>query len=251
MTMTSTSCTRLILVVLLTGGPAFLSQAAFACGPDAPKSDNPLLNPAHSPLSEPTQQAKVDNEDRNVLLQLTLNRRGNVREVKILQGPADLTDAAIRAAKKRNFKHHDTWGEPDAQTVMVAVTFPARKNAEPEIRQARVGGVPACIYISGRIRVASDVMEFHVMHRVNPLFPPGAPNDLTFLAVGVVIDKDGNVVKVWKLSGPDALIAPALEAVKQWKYNPYKLDGLPLEVETAVWLKFPQTIRIPPLPASE
>jgi hypothetical protein len=243
------SCQRLIRVVFLAICPAFLTSAAFACGPDLPKTDNPFLNPTHSPLSEPTQRVKA--EDRTVLLQLTLSHRGSVREVKVVQGPADLTDAAIKAAKKRNFKHHDTWGEPDAQTVTVAVTYPQGENAKPEIRQAMAAGVPGCIYLPARIRVASQAAESYVAQRVEPIYPAGVPNDLVFLAVGVVIDKDGNVVNAWKLSGPDALITPAIEAVKKWKYKPYLLNGEPIEVDTTVWLKFPQTISIPPMPASE
>jgi Gram-negative bacterial TonB protein C-terminal len=245
------SCQRSILVVLFAAGSAFLAQSAFACGPDSPGVATALTSKTTSPLSEPTQNAKAKTEDRTVLLQLTLSHRGFVREVKVVQGPADLTDAAIKAAKKRNFKHHDTWGEPDSQTIDVAVTYPHGENAKPEIRQAMVGGVPGCIYLPARIRVASQVMESYVAQRVEPSYPAGAPNDLVFLAVGIVIGKDGNIVKAWKLSGPDDLISPAIDAVKQWKYKPYLLNGESTEVETTVWLKFPQTISIPPLPASD
>jgi hypothetical protein len=244
-----TSCSRSILITLVATGSAFLAQAAFACGPDAPSVNSALTNKTSSPISEPTQ--RVEAEDRTVLLQLTLSHRGSVREVKVVQGPADLTDAAIKAAKKRNFKHHDAWGEPDAQTVTVAVTYPQGENAKPEIRQAMAAGVPGCIYLPARIRVASQAAESYVAQRVEPIYPAGVPNDLVFLAVGVVIDKDGNVVNAWKLSGPDALITPAIEAVKKWKYKPYLLNGEPIEVDTTVWLKFPQTISIPPMPASE
>jgi protein TonB len=42
-----------------------------------------------------------------------------------------------------------------------------------------------------------------------------------------------------KLSGPDELVEAATDAVKQWKYEPFVLNGTPLEVETTVELKFP------------
>jgi Gram-negative bacterial TonB protein C-terminal len=242
------SCQRFILVVLVATGSVFLSQVAFACGPDTPGVATALTTKTTSAVSDPTQPPKA--EDRIVLLQLTLSHRGSVRDVKVVQGPADITDAAIKAAKRRNYKHHDTWGEPDAQTIDVAVTYPHGENAKPEIRQARPAGVPGCIYVT-RIRVASRVMESYVAQRVEPIYPAGVSNDLVFLALGVDIDKDGNVVKAWKLSGPDVLISPAIEAVKQWKYKPYQLNGEPIEVDTTVWLKFPQTISIPPLPGSD
>ena len=53
------------------------------------------------------------------------------------------------------------------------------------------------------------------------------------------IDKEGNVFKVERVSGPDALVPPIIEAVKSWKYEPFLLNGVLVEVETTVELKFP------------
>jgi Gram-negative bacterial TonB protein C-terminal len=216
-----------------------LAQAAFAqCGHASPGVGDALTNRTPSAISEPVHENK--SEDRTVLLQLTLNRRGSVREAKILQGPTNLSAAAIKAAKTQNYKHHDTWGAENEQAMTVAVTFPQGGNAKPEVRQAHLGGVPGCIYVT-RIRVASQVLESYVTQRVEPAYPAGVQNDLVFLALGVEIDKDGNVTKVWKLSGPDELIPAAIDAVKKWKYKPYLLNGEPIEVQTTVWLKFPNS----------
>jgi protein TonB len=46
-------------------------------------------------------------------------------------------------------------------------------------------------------------------------------------------------LKAEKISGPDALAAPAIDTVKAWKYETYLLNGVPMEVETTVELKFP------------
>jgi Gram-negative bacterial TonB protein C-terminal len=56
----------------------------------------------------------------------------------------------------------------------------------------------------------------------------------------VRIDKDGNVLRAEKVTGPDSLVALAIEAVKAWKYQRYLLNGAPMEVETTVELKLPQ-----------
>ncbi len=53
------------------------------------------------------------------------------------------------------------------------------------------------------------------------------------------VDKNGNVFKVERISGPDALVSPVIEAVKSWKYKPFLLNGDSVEVETTVELKFP------------
>lgn len=58
----------------------------------------------------------------------------------------------------------------------------------------------------------------------------------------MVIDKQGNVYRVEKVSGPDIVAVPAIEAVKNWKYEPYLLYGDPVEVETSVELDCFQSI---------
>jgi len=43
------------------------------------------------------------------------------------------------------------------------------------------------------------------------------------------------------LSGPPLLIQSALDAVKQWRYRPYVLNGEPVEVETTITVMFSLT----------
>ncbi len=53
-----------------------------------------------------------------------------------------------------------------------------------------------------------------------------------------LIDKEGHVAWLRALTGPAALQQPSLEAVRQWVYKPYLLDGQPAEVETEINLVF-------------
>ena len=52
------------------------------------------------------------------------------------------------------------------------------------------------------------------------------------------IDKEGNVYKTELISGHPLLAPAAIEAVQQWKYKPYLLNGTPVEVETQVQVNF-------------
>lgn len=54
----------------------------------------------------------------------------------------------------------------------------------------------------------------------------------------VLIDKQGHVANIKPVSGHPILIQSALDAVKQWEYQPFLLNGQPAEVETAVEVKF-------------
>jgi protein TonB len=63
-------------------------------------------------------------------------------------------------------------------------------------------------------------------------------------------------MKVRVLSGPAMLRQAAMDAVKQWIYKPYVLNGKPVEVLTTVNLIFalgekPQPSQMPPSPATQ
>jgi TonB family protein len=49
-----------------------------------------------------------------------------------------------------------------------------------------------------------------------------------------VISKDGSVERLVVVSGPKELVRSAIDAVSQWKYKPYLLNGQPVEVETTI-----------------
>ena len=52
------------------------------------------------------------------------------------------------------------------------------------------------------------------------------------------ISKDGDIENLQLISGHPMLAPAAIEAVKQWKYKPYLLNGEPVEVETQVQVNF-------------
>jgi protein TonB len=53
-----------------------------------------------------------------------------------------------------------------------------------------------------------------------------------------VISKTGTIENLRVVSGPPLLQQAALDAVKQWRYRPYLLNGEPIEVETTVNVVF-------------
>ena len=52
------------------------------------------------------------------------------------------------------------------------------------------------------------------------------------------ISKNGNISAVKILKGDASLAHAAAEAVKQWKYKPYLLNGEPVEIQTQVTVNF-------------
>jgi TonB family protein len=54
----------------------------------------------------------------------------------------------------------------------------------------------------------------------------------------LTIGKDGSVLKAQRISGHTILANAAIEAVKRWRYDSFRLDGEPVEAESTVRLKF-------------
>lgn len=166
---------------------------------------------------------------------LKLTKGGAVREASVLSGPETLRAPAIKAAKARKYKHRITWPDPRE---MVEVKFPQDGNGAPEIRQAMPAGVSSCVYATS-VRISPEVMQSRLLERVEPAFPAGVGQVEGTVVLRLRVDKNGNVFKVERVSGPDALVPTVIEAVKSWKYKPFLLNGDPVEVETTVELKFP------------
>ena len=53
-----------------------------------------------------------------------------------------------------------------------------------------------------------------------------------------IISKNGTIQNLQVLSGHPMLVTAAVEAVRQWRYRPYILNGEPVEVETQITVNF-------------
>jgi protein TonB len=56
------------------------------------------------------------------------------------------------------------------------------------------------------------------------------------VVLSAVIDKTGNVVSLSVVGGPEVLLKITLDAVKQWEYSPFLIDGKPTDVITEIRL---------------
>ena len=93
---------------------------------------------------------------------------------------------------------------------------------------------------SGRMRVAPAVQQAKLKSAPPPLYPAQA---LQARIQGVVklnatIGKDGAVQNLSLISGHPLLVQPAVDAVKQWVYEPTFVNGAPMEVETTIDVPF-------------
>jgi periplasmic protein TonB len=90
-----------------------------------------------------------------------------------------------------------------------------------------------------QVRV-SHMMEGNLVHRVQPEYPQLARQARIQGAVVLraVINRDGRIENLQVVSGHPMLVPAAIEAVRQWRYQPYYLNDQPVEVETQVTVNF-------------
>jgi protein TonB len=91
-----------------------------------------------------------------------------------------------------------------------------------------------------RVRVSQGVSAGLLVRKVNPAYPPLARQARIQgqVVLRAVISKDGSIEGLTLVSGHPMLAPAAIDAVKQWKYKPYLLNGEPVEVDTEVLVNF-------------
>ncbi len=90
------------------------------------------------------------------------------------------------------------------------------------------------------LRVSQGVSQGLLIKRVQPKYPQAALAAHTQGAVQIeaTVNKEGSVINLKVLSGDPVLAHAALEAVRQWRYKPYYLDGEPVEIQTQITINF-------------
>jgi len=88
--------------------------------------------------------------------------------------------------------------------------------------------------------IVSHLDEGFIIHRVQPVYPRNAIITRTegTVVLAALIDTSGRITQLHALSGHPLLIPAAIDAVRQWRYKPYVLNGAPVEVETQINVNF-------------
>jgi len=112
---------------------------------------------------------------------------------------------------------HRGWQQLEAQT--------ARKDAHAQPPSARI---------------PPEVMERLLIRKVEPVYPDAArrANIQGVVVVDAIIAADGTVVHLQPVSGPDGLTSAAMDAVRWWRFRPYRVQGEPAPVETSLAIEF-------------
>jgi len=154
----------------------------------------------------------------------------------IIRERADLRDS--KAEYEQDIQTADQWVQKALAT--------KKEKAEQGIRPG--GGYapppppppPPSGTVPVRLGISGDGIHPRLINQVPPVYPPLAlqariQGVVRFLAT---IDKNGRVAHLQVQSGHPLLVPPALEAAKQWVYEPTLLNGQPVEVNSQLDVNF-------------
>jgi len=228
----------------------------------------------HSVEPEYPESALADHvSERPVFLSIVIDQQGKVTDAApvprdewppnwYFSEDARLRDAAIQAVKQWEYKPYLLNGQPVEVETRAVVKFKTEPSAGGVIGvPGGVGGVPGGVrgssggVIGGiigsnapppklavpqKVRVSSEVMERNLLKRVEPVYPTMAriAKIQGEVRLQATISKTGAIENLRAVSGHPILIPAAMDAVRQWKYKPFLLNGEPTEVDGTVIVVF-------------
>jgi protein TonB len=115
-----------------------------------------------------------------------------------------------------------------------------RWNRGWEELESSLPGNEKTMALEPQAHVPADVMEKLVTHRVDPDYPAAARLEKLqgVVVLDVVVGRDGSVAEMHAQNGPEVLAQAAMDAMRWWRFEPYRVDGQPVVVETTVAMEF-------------
>lgn len=152
--------------------------------------------------------------------------------VQTAPAPVAVNPAHI-PAKRRNIPATTAQSQqPPAQTYMPAV--------EPPVQPTQPAMPPEPVLPTRPASPASSVQPAKLIQQVPPKYPELAKMAHISgpVTLQITVGTDGAVKNVNVISGHRLLRKAAVDAVRQWLYRPYMLNGKPTEVQTEVTVNF-------------
>ena len=179
-----------------------------------------LLYATEPQYPEEAKQAKIEGK---IVINAETDINGNVVEAVAADGPQILREAAVNAVKQWKYEPFiiDGVKKPVTFTVVVKFRLASKKKKDKPVS-------------------LSAEEKPKLVKKVVPTYPEEAAKAGVEgkIVVEATTDKNGNVINAKVIDGNPVLNQAAIDAVKQWKYEPYILKGVKKPVKFTVVLKF-------------
>ena len=93
---------------------------------------------------------------------------------------------------------------------------------------------------SNPVPVSAETASAYLIHRIEPQYPTQAREQHIQgpVVLSAVVNKDGSVEVLKVVSGDPQLVSAAADAVRHWRFRPYRPHGEPVEFETQIKVNF-------------
>lgn len=177
-----------------------------------------------------------------VVLHAIIGKDGHIRMLEVVSGPEELRGATLDAVRQWTYKPYLLNGVPTEVDTKISINYTLdAKAADAEAGSAiEPEPVPPAESVKHIPRISSGMMQKMVLKKVPPVYPNSARERgiQGTVVLHVLVGKQGHVEKLEAISGPKELQGAAVDAVRQWTYRRYLLNGEPSEVETTVAVNF-------------
>jgi protein TonB len=108
------------------------------------------------------------------------------------------------------------------------------------VAQSPAVATPSKTVAAGPLKVGGDVESARLLFGPHPSYPTIAiaARSQGVVRLEAVIAANGSIRNLRVVSGPPLLVAAALDAVRQWRYQPTLLNGVAVEVLTEIEVNF-------------
>jgi TonB family protein len=203
------------------------------------KTERKIIKPKLVKKVDPVypDEAKKAGLEGTVVVEGITDENGNVVDVKILKAAHEiLNKAAISALKQWEYRPFIINGKSIPIEFTTTIRFRLDEKDEAITTQEDVkAGVNVDV-----IDLPDDV-ELKLIKRVEPKYPKEALRKVIGgkVILEALIDKIGHVIEAKVIKSENEILNnAAIDAVKQWKYEPYKQNGEPKKVRYKVSLTF-------------
>lgn len=213
-----------------TSKPAFRPESAAVGGPAGPTSNQPPASKPLTPAPLSASSSAVNSIAIPAVSKETTSEPHNAPPVaaqpkKPVLGEVRLATPSVNRA---------------ANSVQGGEAAPSIDASQPS------SGAPFTLSAShskeptAPLPIGGDVVSAKLLKSVPPVYPPAARSQRVGgdVKIDALIDVSGNVSTMKVISGPTLLHQAAMSALKQWKYEPAKLDGNPTPMHLTVIVQF-------------
>jgi TonB family protein len=247
-------CIPIFAIIMLAGHGAVLAQqdtpAQSSAAPEPLRVSRIVMEGQRiaSPMPEYPADAKADGIEGTVVLRAVISTTGIVDSTEVVSGPEKLRAAANEAVNNWTYKPYLIDDKPVPVQTTVILNFKlsdASVTTGTPVESAEAAETPApapppAAKAPARARVSAGITAGLILRKTTPEYPANARSLRIQGAVVIhaIISKKGDVVNLSVISGPAELQQAALDAVKQWKYKPYLLNGEPTDIDTMITVNF-------------